>query len=276
MRIIFNPSTKMKTLFKTTDIKLVVIVLLIGTLALSAADTLSTNSADTAGEDSNVDSSSLAVVNDGSTVRGSAADAKTIQRKLNEQLSSAADFYQLLEAKPQTDIPNHVVVNAKGILMINRWSAKVGGVTGGYAIGMKKMSNGQFSPPVFYSVADASLGTQATGEKTHAIAFLMSDKALRSLTDGKFTWNDNVTVLPGPTSANDSTVDNTADVVFYQDDKSSDAGAVIAATRVSLDAERTQIFYQNHNITSGEIFAGQAQAPKSSKIIIAYYLNSQA
>jgi lipid-binding SYLF domain-containing protein len=266
----------MKPIFNPSDIKFIVIVSLIGTLALSAADTLSTNSANTAEQSSNGDSSSIAVANDGGTVRDSDADAKTIQRKLNEQLSSAADFYQLLEAKPQTDIPNHVVVNAKGILMVNRWSAKVGGIAGGYAIGMKKMSNGQLSPPVFYSVAGASLGTQVDGEETHAIAFLMSDKAMRILNDDKFTLGGNVTVLAGPTSSSDSTVDNSADVVFYQDANSNDPGSAIAATSVSLDKERTRIFYHNPNITVDDIFAGQAKAPKLSKVIIAYYLNSQA
>jgi lipid-binding SYLF domain-containing protein len=207
---------------------------------------------------------------------GPDAKAAAIREKLNEQLSEAADFYLELQGKPQTSIPNHVVVEAKGILMINRWSTEVGGrATGGYAIGMTKLSDGKFSAPVFYTLSGASLGMQADGKESHQLIFLMTDKAVRTLTDSK-PWKGNIAAVAGPTATKDTPTDNQVDAFVYLNTPNTDIATAVSTINIAPDDERTRIFYKNGSITADDVFAGGVKAPVLSKQIISYYLNDQS
>ena len=230
-------------------------LLLMGTLSLPAAET-------TVATNENLNANASADV--------AAGDAATIKAKLNEQLNDAIDFYKTLLAKDDTAVSAQVAAQAKGVLIINRWSGGVGvGATGGYAIGLKKMSNGRFSGPVFYTLEGASLGLQVGGEKTHTVAFLMSDTAVRTLTEGKFVWSGNLKAVAGAHASSDSTLDNTADVVLYQSSAGLDVGAVVAATKVAVDEENTQKFYGDASVTADEILSGKVAAPAPAKILVA-------
>src|ERR1700677_3438177 len=72
---------------------------------------------------------------------------------LTKQITNAWEFYQLLQIKPETAIPNAVVAKAKGVMILNRWSGGliVGG-SGGEGIGMEKNKSGEFGAPAFYEM----------------------------------------------------------------------------------------------------------------------------
>ncbi len=184
----------------------------------------------------------------------------------NKVISDASAAYTSMQSKPETAIPNWVVQQAKGVIILVRWSGAVGiGGTAGSGIGLKKNADGAFSAPAFYSVGGASLGLQVGGGKTETVAFLMSDKALNTLTDSKFVWSGNVKAVAGDHSSQSSTVNNTADVILYQQSSGLDVGAVVAGTQVSVANEHNRKFYENATITPQEIFAGKVKTPDSAK-----------
>jgi len=206
------------------------------------------------------------------------ADDRDAIQALNQKIGAAGDFYASLQLQPQTAVPDSVVGAAKGVIIITRWSGAVGvGGTGGSGIGLKKDAFGRFSAPAFYTVEGASLGLQVGGSKTQSVAFLMSDKALLTLTDSKFVWSGNVRAIAGPHSAGDSTVDNTVDVILYQQSSGLDVGATVAGTEVAVDNESNRLFYNSPGITPAEIFSGNVSAsvPDSAKALI-NTLNSQS
>jgi len=200
-------------------------------------------------------------------------DSKAV---LNQQISEASVAYSGMQSKPETSIPDWVVKQAKGVIILNRWSGAAGvGVTGGSGIGMKKKTDGSFSAPAFYTIGGASVGVQLGGGKTTTVAFLMSDKALNTLNDSKFVWSGNVKAVAGDQSNQGSTVNNAADVILYQQSSGLDVGATVAATQVSVDNESNRKFYDNVSITPEDIFSGKVKAPDSVKVLTDT-LNKQA
>lgn len=198
-----------------------------------------------------------------------AARADYTQEELNKHVGEAAAIYSSLQTKPDATFPQWVTSTAKGVLIISRWSGAAGiGGTGGWAVGLEKQ-DGKYSSPAFYSLGGASIGLQLGGGKTETVAFLMSDKALQTLTDSKFVWSGNVRAVAGPKSSSDSTVDNTADVILYQQASGLDAGATVAATSLSVDNPSNRVFYSNVTITPEDIFKGKATAPEASKPLCA-------
>jgi len=204
------------------------------------------------------------------------AGDEDVRQALNDKISTAADFYFSQQSKPETAVPDSVVAAAKGVIIITRWSGAVAvGGTAGSGIGLKKDASGRFSAPAFYTLGGASLGLQVGGSKTQSVAFLMSDKALQTLTDSKFVWSGNVRAVAGPHSSSDSTVDNTADVILYQQSSGLDVGAMVAATEISVDNDGNRAFYGSPMITPSEIFGGSVSIPDSAKPLITA-LNNQS
>jgi len=225
---------------------------------------------------------SLALVAAASSVLAHAADdspkeaAKDPKQAINQQISDAANAYTALQSSASSAVPDWVVSQAKGVIIINRWAGALGvGATGGYGIGLKKTANGRFSAPAFYTLAGASLGLQVGGNKTQTVAFLMSDKALQTLTDSKFIWSGNVRAVAGSHSASDSSANNIADVILYQQSSGLDIGAAINGTKLALDDDSNHKYYDNPTITPTEIFNGRVAMPDPAKPLVEL-LNKQA
>jgi len=202
--------------------------------------------------------------------------AKDPKIALNKEISEASNFYTVQQSDPKTAIPNWVVNEAKGVIIMTRVSgALIVGGTSGTGIGMNKGTNGKFSAPAFYTLGGASIGLQVGGGTTRTIAFLMSDKALNTLTDSKFVWSGNVRAVAGDQSTSDTTVDNKADVILYQQSSGLDAGAAVAGTQVAIDNTGNQQFYDSVTVTPAGIFSGQVTTPESVKPLLGV-LNKQA
>jgi lipid-binding SYLF domain-containing protein len=203
---------------------------------------------------------------------GAADDDKTsstesaLDPDLRTEIRDAAAFYTTLQEKPETSVSPWIVTHAKGILIITRWSGSVGlGVTGGRGIGLE-IIDGKFTPVAFYKVAGASVGVQAGVSKTRTVAFLMSDKALRTLIEDKVVWSDNLHAIAGTHSAVESSLDSSVDVVLYQESSGLDAGAAAAGTEVAVDDDSNRKFYADPAITAAGIFANkEATASDATK-----------
>jgi lipid-binding SYLF domain-containing protein len=195
---------------------------------------------------------------------------------LNKEICAAANFYSSQQSNVTTAVPDWVVSQAKGVIIITRVSgALIVGGTSGTGIGMNKGADGKFSAPAFYTVGGASIGLQIGGGTTRTIAFLMSDKALNTLTDSKFVWSGNVRAVAGDQSSQSTTTNNKADVILYQQSSGLDVGATVAGTQVSIDTAGNQNYYDSAATTPTTIFAGQITTPDAAKPLLAV-LDKQA
>jgi SH3 domain-containing YSC84-like protein 1 len=181
---------------------------------------------------------------------------------LAQQISDASTFYQTLQLTPATAVPDSVVAKAKGVLILNRWSGGliIGG-SGGNGIGLKKGADGKFSAPAFYKIGGGSLGLQIGGGNTRTIAFLMTDKGLTALTDSKLTWGGDARAVAGPNATGTSTLDDSADIVLYQQSSGLDVGASFSGVKVSTNTEGNRKFYDDPTLTPTDIFDGKVKTP---------------
>jgi lipid-binding SYLF domain-containing protein len=195
---------------------------------------------------------------------------------LTKQITDAWEFYQLLQIKPETAIPNAVVAKAKGVMILNRWSGGliVGG-SGGEGIGMAKNKSGEFGAPAFYDMGGGSFGLQIGGGNTKFVAFLMTDKGMTGLTDNKLVWGGDARAVAGPSAASTQTIDDSADVIIYQQTSGLDVGASFSGVKISNNNEGNRKFYDNPTLTPTDIFSGTVTTPDAAKPLIAA-LNKQA
>jgi lipid-binding SYLF domain-containing protein len=201
------------------------------------------------------------------------ADAK---KDLTKQIADAWDFYQTLQLSPDTSIPNMVVAKAKGVMILNSWSGGVVfGGEGGEGIGMKKNADGEFSAPAFYNMGGGSFGIQIGGSNKRIVAFLMTNRGLTGLTDNKMVWGGDARAVAGPSSASTQTIDDSADIIIYQQTSGLDVGAAFSGVKVTNNNEGNRKFYDNPALTPMDIFSGNVTTPDEAKPLIEA-LNKQA
>lgn len=222
----------------------------------------------------------IACVSTATVLRG--ADSGTmepngdVKQTLNEQLNAASNFYDFLQSKEETSIPNAVVEQAQGVLIVNRWVSHDGsGSTGGYVIGLRRSGNGHFSPPVFYAIRGASVDVKMGKDKTQAIVFLMTDKSLGVLSGNNIDWNHDLKAIPGPNSPKLERIDSSVDVVLYKKENGLDVDGTLSAIRITYDADRNGKFYGKPGISAYQIFADEVKAPIWTATAFAVNLNRQ-
>jgi len=200
-------------------------------------------------------------------------DDKTTKADLDQRVATAVACITALQGKDDTHIPDWVINEAKGVVILHRWSGSilVGG-SGGWGLGMKKTASGSFSNPVFYEVAGASVGAQAGASEIDTVAFLMSDKAFKTLIDDKYVWSVNLHAVAGSHSGIASKVSDDIDVILYQKLSGLDVGATLATTKLTFDASSNRIFYGS-DLAPEEIFSGSGKIPDSVKSLIAVLSN---
>ncbi len=199
---------------------------------------------------------------------GANSDHSADRSESIKQVNDAWAWFDTLQKQPASGVSNSVVSLAKAVVFVDRWSgsAIVGG-TGGKAIAYRKASDGTWRGPVFYNVAGGSVGAQVGGSHVRSVAFLMSDKALQTLTDSKFIWSGNLRAVAGNDSAVKTTIDNTVDVILYQTASGLDVGAAVSATKLTPDDDRNRGYYDSTTITPAEIYSSTNLRVPGAKVL---------
>jgi len=183
-------------------------------------------------------------------------DDNTTKADLEQRIATVVKFISALQGGSDTQIPTWIINQAKGVVIFHCWrgSILVGGA-GGWGIGMRKMAGG-FSNPIFYRVEGASVGAQAGASEIDTVAFLLSDKAMKTLTDNKLVWGGNLHAIAGTHSA--TFIAQNVDVVLYQKASGLDVGASFAAAKLIADKSSNRIFY-GLDLTPEQIFTTDVQ-----------------
>jgi len=194
--------------------------------------------------------------------------ARKAKIDLIRQVAYDAAFYQRLQLNPDTIVPNWVVAQAKGVLVLERWPGvpAVGG--NGQGIGILKGSDGKFSAPSFYTLGNATIGLQVGPASVHLVAFLMTDKALLSLTGSPFSWSNNLRAVAGDSSSTSAPAGPAPDVILFQKAANLDAPALVSATRISVNDANNQFFYDKPGVTPNDIFSGKVDVPKAAAPLV--------
>jgi lipid-binding SYLF domain-containing protein len=107
------------------------------------------------------------------------------------------------------------------------------------------------------------------------VAFLMTDKGLTGLTDNKMVWGGDARAVAGPSAASTQTIDDSADVIIYQQTSGLDVGVAFSGVKITTNNEGNRQFYDNPALTPTDIFDGKVTTPDAAKPLIAA-LNKQS
>ena len=118
-------------------------------------------------------------------------------------------------------------------------------------------------------------GLQIGGGNTKFVAFLMTDEGMTGLTDNKLVWGGDARAVAGPSAASTQTIDDSADVIIYQQTSGLDVGASFSGVKISNNNDGNRKFYDNATLTPSDIFSGTVTTPDAAKPLIAA-LNKQA
>jgi len=189
-------------------------------------------------------------------------DDNTTKADLDQRIATAVKFLNTLQGGNNTQIPSWVINQAKGVVLLHSWrrSVLVGGA-GGWGIGMRKMAGG-FSNPAFYRMEGVSVGAQSGASEVDTVAILLSDKALKALTDDKLIWSGNLRAIAGTHSATVNALN--VDVVLYQKASGLDVGATLAAIMLVADKSSNRIFYEL-DLAPAQIFTTNVQTSDTVK-----------
>jgi len=184
---------------------------------------------------------------------------------LDQRISTAAKFLSTLQDSNDTHIPVWVINQAKGVLILRSWRGSVlVGTAGGWGIALRRIAGG-FSNPAFYRVEGASLGAQAGASEIEAVAFLMTDKSIKTLTDNKFIWGGDLHAIAGTHSATATALN--VDLLLYQKASGLDVGVALAAAKLVIDKSSNRIYY-GLDLTPDQIFTSDVQTSEPVKSLI--------
>lgn len=201
-------------------------------------------------------------------VTGLQADDSSKKVELNKLILECTNLVQTLNADPKTAIDNDVVAKAQGVLIVTQYSGGVilGG-SAGSGIGMVN-HDGRFSAPAFYSLASGSIGLQIGGSKRSSVVFLISDKAMRYLTESQTDWGVGLRAVAGGSAADKAINFADVDMVIYQTVSGLDIGAAFKGVNLSIDGDSNRAFYGSETITPTAIFTpGTVAMPESAKAL---------
>ena len=180
----------------------------------------------------------------------------------------AVRVLQQIQAIPESSIPDRLLDEAKGIVVVPD-TLKAGFVLGGRrGLGLMsvKTANGTWSNPVFVKLAGASVGLQAGVQSADVILVFRSERGLDNIVNGKFTLGADAGVAAGPVGRNAAAATDgamKAEIWSWSRARGLFAGIALDGAVLSIDNGANRTAY-GAGVTPRMVFEGRApQAPSA-------------
>jgi lipid-binding SYLF domain-containing protein len=180
------------------------------------------------------------------------------QDKVKDATQTIAD----IRKAPDYEIPEAVLKGARGIAVIPG-VIKLGFFVGGrYGKGVFSVlsDSGEWSDPVFISLASGSYSWQFGVQSTDLILVFKSKRSIEAITQGKFTLGADASIAAGPVGRNTTAgtdIELKAEIYSYSRSRGFFAGISLDGSALQIDQEADAAFYGNA-ISASDIMAGKA------------------
>ena len=180
-----------------------------------------------------------------------------------KKIEDCIDVVKAIKAIPEEGIPYILLRNAQGIMIIPG-VIKLGFVIGGrYGTGilLVRDDQGNWSDPVFVSIAGGSLGWQIGAESTDLILVFKTKMSVSGILKGKFTLGADASVAAGPVgrSAEGATdVMLKSEIYSYSRSRGLFAGISLEGAVLAVDDDADASFYGKKDLRARDILAGKA------------------
>lgn len=199
--------------------------------------------------------------------------------ELDNRIRLLTGKFEALQLKPDKKIPAEVLAKAQGIILLDRTKAGfVFAYQGGGGIAMvKKPKTEHWSPLVFMSANQASLGFQIGGEQTFFAILLMDTNATRLLTEPNFELGGEARGTAGGNTGGAEGIvpSGQPPVLVYTDRQGLYGGASLKAGAIAPD-DRANVIYYGQALTVSDILFGDKIKPTDSAKELADKLKEQA
>lgn len=198
-----------------------------------------------------------------------------VNRSSSERtVAEATQLFNKAAMNPSGNIPGSVIHNAAGIAIFPG-KARVAIQKGGtYAKGvmLARQDNGQWSSPVFVSLASPTMQSQA-GTPADVVLVFNNRSALNRVAQGNnFTLGVDATEAQGYTSSNASSSNKGAQVLGYEGTNGQFHGVSLKGSEINIKSEPTIAYY---NLSAGQAGANGYQR-SSSKSLYNKIIRSQS
>ena len=138
-------------------------------------------------------------------ILGTVLDAPTqaasrARRKGAKRIKRARTYFDEIMEAPDTAIPQTVLQNCRGIIVVRQYKAGfVLGAKGGAGLAMlKDKVTKKWSPPVFIKTGEGSIGFQIGGQSIDSIFLIMNKEGVKMLLKSKFKIGVDASAAAGP------------------------------------------------------------------------------
>ena len=190
------------------------------------------------------------------------------QAALDKRIRTLTIKFEEMQAKPDKRIPAENLRKAQGIILLDRTKAGfIFAYQGGAGLAMvKDAKSGNWSPPLFLTANEASLGFQIGGQQSFIAILYMNTNATRALIDSSFNFGGEASGTAGNTSGKaEGTVtdDQKQSMLVYSDSTGLYGGATIKGGALSSDTE-ANIAYYGESLTPKQILFDRKGTPSEA------------
>jgi len=179
------------------------------------------------------------------------------------KIADCVDVVKAVKAMPEEGIPQALLNNAHGIMIVPG-VIKVGFVIGGrYGTGILTVRDekGAWTDPVFVKIAGGSLGWQIGAQSTDLILVFKSKASVDGILKGKFTLGADASVAAGPvgrSAAGATDVTLKSEIYSYSRSRGLFAGISLDGAALTIDDDADASFYGKSDLNPKDIVAGKA------------------
>lgn len=188
------------------------------------------------------------------------------EEKITAAINVLTDFGEMKE-----NIPTELLKVTNGIIIVPKL-IKAGFVLAGKhgkGVAMVKLSDGNWSDPVFVTITGGSIGLQAGVQSEDLVLIFKSAATLQKMGKGSFTLGGDISVTAGPVGRSSSASTDykmEAEVYSYSRSKGLFAGISLSGSSISVDEKANENFYGEPE-TSASIFSSSSNTSSSVSVL---------
>jgi lipid-binding SYLF domain-containing protein len=203
------------------------------------------------------------------TAPGARADSPG---ELAERLRKAtAVLSEMASGKQDTDIPREMLARARAVAVfpqVKKGAVIVGGRHGQGVMSVKRLGDGRWSPPAFFTVGGGSFGLQLGGQVIDLVLIVMTEKGIESLLKSETTLGGDVSLTAGPKSLHEAA--NTdgsfkAEIFSYARSTGFFAGASFEGATVQPDGPAIRALYGTSADSRDVLLGGRYAVPAAGR-----------
>jgi lipid-binding SYLF domain-containing protein len=200
-----------------------------------------------------------------------AASAVTAQKAEAEKIATSITVLEDAVNIPEETIPERLLDNAQAIAILPGVKKGAFMLGGEYGSGVLVMRQGEdeWSPPVFITIAGASVGWQLGAQSTDVVLVFKTRRSAEGLLDGKLTLGGDAAVAAGPvgrdaSASTDAQLD--AEIYSYARSRGLFAGISLQGNLMRIDESANSDFYGQDDVAAEEIVRGDlARIPPEAR-----------